>query len=183
MKFERCEIPEVVLLSPKIFSDTRGFFSEVYTRKALAEIGIAEEFVQDNHSSSVRVGTVRGLHFQRQPFAQAKLVRVTRGRILDVALDLRRTSPTFGRHVMRELSAVDWAQLYIPVGFAHAFCTLEPDTEVVYKVSEYYAPQADAGILWSDPALGLAFPVAPEDAVVSDKDARLPLLEDAGDLF
>ncbi len=183
MLIEACEIPEVKLIKPKVFRDARGFFSETFSQRALAEAGIAETFVQDNHSLSSETGTVRGLHFQKPPFAQGKLVRVTRGRVLDVALDLRRASPTYGRHVMRELSAENWAQLYVPVGFAHAFCTLEPDTEVVYKVTDYYAPQADAGVLWSDPALAIAWPITPDRARLSEKDARLPRLAELEPVF
>lgn len=183
MLIEACEIPEVKLIKPKVFRDARGFFSETFSQRALAEAGIAETFVQDNHSLSSETGTVRGLHFQKPPFAQGKLVRVTRGRVLDVALDLRRASPTYGRHVMRELSAENWAQLYVPVGFAHAFCTLEQDTEVVYKVTDYYAPQADAGVLWSDPALAIAWPITPDRARLSEKDARLPRLAELEPVF
>jgi len=183
MLIEACEIPEVKLIKPKVFRDARGFFSETFSQRALAEAGIAETFVQDNHSLSSEIGTVRGLHFQKPPFAQGKLVRVTRGRVLDVALDLRRASPTYGRHVMRELSADNWVQLYVPVGFAHAFCTLEQDTEVVYKVTDYYAPQADAGVLWSDPALAIAWPITPDRARLSEKDARLPRLAELEPVF
>jgi dTDP-4-dehydrorhamnose 3,5-epimerase len=183
MHVQELEIASVKLLTPKRFEDRRGFFSEVYNAKSLRDAGIDDVFVQDNVSLSTDVGTIRGLHFQRPPFAQAKLVRVARGRILDVAVDVRRASPTYGRHVAAELSSENWAQLYIPVGFAHAFCTLEPDTEVTYKVSNYYAPQADAGILWSDSDLAIAWPVAPGRAMVSEKDARLPLLKDVMEVF
>lgn len=172
-------IPDVKLITPKRFSDHRGFFSETYNARAFRGAGISCEFVQDNHSLSRPAGTIRGLHFQTPPAAQAKLVRVVRGRILDVAVDLRRASDSFGRHVTAELSADNGATLFIPAGFAHGFCTLEPDTEVLYKVDAYYAPENDAGILWSDPALGIAWPVTPERAVLSDKDASLPRLADA----
>ena len=160
-------IPEVRLIVPDRFRDERGFFSETYSRRALAEAGIADEFVQDNHSLSVPAGTVRGLHYQLPPFAQAKLVRVMRGAILDVAVDLRRGSPTFGRHVAATLSAAAWNQLFVPVGFAHGFCTLEPDTEVVYKVTAYYSREHDRGIRWDDPELGIDWPVDPAAAVLS----------------
>lgn len=183
MQITDLAISAVKLIVPKKFGDSRGFFSEVYNVKALAEAGITELFVQDNQSLSAETGTIRGLHFQKPPHAQAKLVRVTRGRILDIAVDLRRASPTYGQHVSAELSADNWAQLLVPVGFAHAFCTLEPNTEVIYKVTDYYAPAADAGILWSDPDLGISWPIEPDKAVLSDKDARLPRLRDLGAVF
>ena len=177
------EIRDVKLVKATRHSDARGFFSEVYQKAAFADAGLHSEFVQDNHSKSEKTGTVRGLHFQIPPYAQDKLVRVTRGRILDVAVDVRRESPTFGRHVAVELSAENWLQLLVPVGFAHGFCTLEPDTEVLYKVSAAYAPQCDAGILWNDPDLGIAWPVDARGAFVSDKDSTLPRLKDARVLF
>ena len=176
-------IPAVKLIVPKRFTDNRGFFSEVYNAKTLAAAGIADTFVQDNHSLSAEVGTIRGLHFQKPPHAQAKLVRVTRGRILDVAVDLRRASPTFGKYVSAELSAENWAQLLVPVGFAHAFCTLEPNTEVLYKVTTHYAPEVDGGVIWSDPELAIAWPVPPEKIILSDKDSRLPKLRELGAVF
>src|SRR3954453_12328948 len=145
------DIPAIKLILPKKFGDHRGFFSEVYSRKALAEVGILTDFVQDNHSLSVEKGVLRGLHYQVAPMAQDKLVRVVHGAILDVALDIRRDSPTFGKHVSAVLSAENWRQMFIPVGFAHGFITLESNTEVVYKVSDYYAPQHERGILWNDP--------------------------------
>lgn len=183
MDIETLSIPAVKLIRPKRFGDARGFFSEVYSKAALAAAGITMEFVQDNHSRSAQVGTVRGLHFQTAPFAQDKLVRVTKGRILDVAVDLRRGSPTYGLHVTAELSAENWTQILVPIGFAHAFCTLEPDTEVVYKVSNIYAPANDGGVIWNDPDLGIAWPVTAADAVLSDKDAKLPRLRDLPPVF
>ena len=176
-------IADVKLITCPRFGDARGFFSETYSVKAFAAAGIALHFVQDNHSRSAAVGTVRGLHYQAPPFAQDKLVRVTRGRILDVAVDIRRSSPTFGQHVTAEISAEAWNQILVPAGFAHGFVTLEPDTEVVYKVSNDYASSHDHGILWSDPALGIAWPVAPAAAVLSDKDQRHPTLAAAQPLF
>lgn len=176
MKVERLAIPDVLLLEPKRFGDERGFFSETFSRRALAECGIVSEFVQDNHSLSRQVGVVRGLHFQVAPSAQGKLVRVPRGAVLDVAVDLRHGSPSFGRHVSAVLSAANWKQMWVPPGFAHGFCTLEPDTEVLYKVDAYYDPQAERGLAWDDPALGIEWPVRREEAVLSDKDRRLPPL-------
>ena len=183
MEIEALAIPDVKLIRPKRFGDARGFFSEVYSRASLAAVGIATEFVQDNHSRSATIGTIRGLHFQTAPFGQDKLVRVTKGRILDVAVDLRRNSPTYGQHVSAELSAENWTQIFVPVGFAHGFCTLEPDTEVLYKVSNVYAPTNDGGVIWNDPDLGIEWPVNAAAAVLSDKDAKLPRLRDLPPLF
>jgi dTDP-4-dehydrorhamnose 3,5-epimerase len=176
LSVESTAIPDVKIVTPKRFGDHRGFFSETYSRQRFVEAGIAIDFVQDNHSHSAAVGTVRGLHFQTAPFAQAKLVRVVRGRILDVAVDIRRSSPTYGQHVAVELSAENWRQLLVPVGFAHGFCTLEPDCEIQYKVSAYYSAADDFGLAWDDPALGISWPVRPEEAVLSDKDRRQPTL-------
>lgn len=170
------EIPDVKIITPRKFGDRRGFFSEVYTKRTYLEAGVDLDFVQDNHAFSADVGTVRGLHFQSAPFAQAKLMRVTRGRILDVAVDLRHASPSFGRHVAIELSADDWRQVLVPVGFAHGYATLEPDTEVLYKVTNYYAPQHDHGLAWDDPALGIDWRIAADRAILSDKDRRHPAL-------
>jgi dTDP-4-dehydrorhamnose 3,5-epimerase len=172
-------LPEVRLIAPDRFGDDRGFFSEVYSRRDFAAAGIAAEFVQDNHSLSAQPGTVRGLHYQLPPFAQAKLVRVVRGAVFDVAVDLRRGSPSFGRHVSAVLSAEAWNRLFVPTGFAHGFCTLEPATEVVYKVTAYYSRDHDRGIRWDDPALGILWPVGPAAAVLSEKDRALPGLQAA----
>jgi dTDP-4-dehydrorhamnose 3,5-epimerase len=166
------------IIKAKKFGDHRGFFSETYKKQEFAEAGIDLDFVQDNHSLSAEKGTIRGLHFQMPPFAQDKLVRVTRGRILDVAVDLRRASPTCGRWAVAEISAQEWNQILVPIGFAHAFCTLEPDTEVIYKVTNYYSPAHERGLLWNDPDLGIPWPVTSEDAVLSDKDLKLPLMKD-----
>ena len=178
MNADSFHISDVRVLTPKKHGDHRGFFSEVYNRKALAQAGIDIEFVQDNHSLSAEKGTVRGLHFQVPPFAQDKLVRVVRGSVFDVAVDLRKGSHTYGEHVSVVLSAEAWNQLLVPVGFAHGFMTLEADTEVVYKVSDYYAPDHDHGLLWSDPALGIRWPMAEEEAVLSDKDRVQPTLSE-----
>ena len=139
--------------------------------------------MQDNHSLSAAKGTVRGLHFQAPPCAQHKLVRVTRGAAFDVAVDLRRASPTYGRHASVVLSAAAWNQVLVPIGFAHGFMALEPDTEVVYKVSDYYSPAHDRGLLWNDPALGIEWPVPESGAVLSDRDRRQPRLADVGTPF
>lgn len=178
MQVERLNIPDIRLLVPRKHGDARGFFSETYNRKSFAALGIDIDFVQDNHSLSAEKGTVRGLHFQTPPFAQDKLVRVTRGSVFDVAVDLRRDSPTYGLHVSAVLSAQAWNQILVPIGFAHGFMTLEPDTEVIYKVSNYYAPDHDKGLLWNDPALGIAWPLAEDEAILSEKDRIQPRLEE-----
>jgi len=172
------ELPGAWLFVPVRHRDERGFFSEVYNRRTLAELGIHDDFVQDNHSLSVDVGVVRGLHFQIPPAATSKLVRVTAGAVFDVLVDLRRGSPTFGRHVAVELSAEAWNQVYVPVGFAHGFCTLQPNTEVLYKVTSHWSPDVDRGVAWDDPDLGIDWPVAPDEAIVSEKDRRQPRFAD-----
>ena len=177
------DIPEVKILTPKRFGDHRGFFSETYNKRALAEAGIELDFVQDNHSLSAERGVVRGLHYQIEPHAQAKLVRVVRGAILDVAVDIRRNAPTFRQHVSVVLSQENWRQVLIPPGFAHGFVTLEPNTEVIYKVTDYYAPDQERGILWSDPALGIDWGIAPDEAILSDRDRQHPPLAEQPDLF
>ena len=165
----------VRLVRPERHSDVRGWFMEVYNRDTFAELGINSIFVQDNHSLSRTAFTLRGLHFQAPPHGQDKLVRCIRGSVFDVAVDVRRGSPTYGQWVGTELSADNGHQLFIPIGFAHGFVTLEPDCEVTYKCSEMYAPEADGGIRWDDPAIGIVWPlsagVSPE---LSDKDRRLP---------
>jgi dTDP-4-dehydrorhamnose 3,5-epimerase len=166
------------LLAPRRLEDRRGWFSETYNERRLAEQGITCRFVQDNQSYSARKGTIRGLHFQAPPHAQAKLVRVGRGRILDVAVDVRRGSPTFGRFICAELSAASGHQVYVPIGFAHGFCTLEDDVDVIYKVSDFYAPDCEGGIRWDDPAIGIPWPVGRGEAGLSERDARLPLLHE-----
>lgn len=171
-------IAEVKLIFPPIFRDLRGFFSETYSQQSLAAAGVVDAFVQDNHSLSRAKGVIRGLHYQIAPHAQGKLVRVTRGSIFDVAVDIRHGSPTFGQHVSTVLSAENWAQLWIPVGFAHGFCTLEADSEVIYKVTNPYAPECDRGIAFDDAALGIDWPVPREAAILSDKDRRQPKFAD-----
>jgi len=176
LSVEETAIPAVKVITPKKFGDHRGFFSETWSRKAFAEAGLDLDFVQDNQSLSAPVGTLRGLHFQSPPFAQDKLVRVTRGRILDVAVDIRASSPSFGRHVAVELSAENWRQLLVPVGFAHGFVTLEPDTEVLYKVTAPYAPDNDHGLAFDDPALGVDWRLPLSELTLSDKDRKHPRL-------
>lgn len=183
MLIEPLAIPDVKLLTPKIFRDARGFFSETWNERLFNEAGIGTHFVQDNHALSAARATVRGLHFQISPRAQDKLVRVVKGAVLDVAVDLRRGSPTFGRHVSAHLSAENWSQLWVPRGFAHGYVTLAPGTEVIYKVTDYYSPEHDRGIRWDDPDLGIAWGVAPGEAVLSEKDTKLPSLAEIGPQF
>lgn len=166
----------VILVRPKRFHDNRGWFTEIYNEQVFSSVGITDRFVQDNHSFSADSGTLRGLHFQVPPYAQAKLVRCTRGSIYDVVVDVRKHSPTFGKWVSAELSSENGNQLYVPIGFAHGFVTLEPNTEVTYKVSAHYSQGSDAGILWCDPELGIAWPRRGADPILSPKDAELPIL-------
>lgn len=175
---ESLAIPDVKIIRPKKHGDARGFFSEVYARRDFAAAGIDLAFVQDNHAFSAAKGTVRGLHFQSPPFAQDKLVRVIRGAIFDVAVDLRTGSPTYGKHVSAVISAEAWNQILVPVGFAHGLMTLEPDTEVLYKVTNHYAPEHDLGLLWNDPALAIAWPLPEAEAILSAKDGIQPRLAD-----
>lgn len=183
MQLIETEIPAVKILVPKKFGDHRGFFSEVYSDKLLADLGIDARFVQDNHSLSAETGVVRGLHYQLAPMAQDKLIRVVRGAIVDVAVDIRRGSPTFGKHVACVLSAENWKQMFVPSGFAHGFATLEPNTEVLYKVTNYYSPGHERGVRWNDPKLGIDWQVGDGDAVLSERDRKHPVLADTPDLF
>jgi dTDP-4-dehydrorhamnose 3,5-epimerase len=169
-------ISPVMILRPKRFGDARGYFSELYSRKALQRQSLDFEFIQDNISLSSDRGVVRGLHFQTAPSEQTKLVSVLKGSVYDVAVDIRTGSPTYGRHVAAMLSAENGLQMLVPRGFAHGFCTLEPDTLVMYKVDGYYDRERDFGLRWNDPALKIQWPVAPENAKVSDKDREQPLL-------
>ena len=182
MDIQPTEIPDVKIIRPKIFSDARGFFSETYNRASLASAQIAMDFVQDNHAFSSQKGTVRGLHFQLAPAAQHKLVRVVKGAIFDVAVDLRKGSPTYKRFVTMIISQKEWNQIFIPIGFAHGLCTLEPDTEVIYKVSDLYSPKHERGILWNDPELNIPWPVTEEQAFLSDKDRKNPSLRQMTEL-
>ena len=181
--FEDLEIEGLKLVTPRRFGDERDLFCETHNAATWEKAGLHYQFVQDNQSLSRDVGTVRGLHFQTAPFAQDKLVRVVRGRILDVAVDLRRSSPTFGRHVAMELSPENWRQLFIPIGFAHGFVTLEPDAEVLYKVTNFYSPQHEFGLAWDDPDLGVDWPVGPERATLSPRDRQWPRLRDLAQAF
>jgi dTDP-4-dehydrorhamnose 3,5-epimerase len=181
MQIDETPLSGVKIIRPRRFEDERGWFSETFSEPALEAVGISTRFIQDNQSLSRQTGTVRGLHFQTPPFAQAKLVRVLAGAILDVAVDLRRGSPTFGKHIAVELSAADGAQILIPEGFAHGFVTRSPDTVVFYKVSAPYAPRHDAGVRWDDPQLDIAWGITAARAVLSVKDRNLPLLKDLPD--
>lgn len=170
-------LPDVKTITPKVFTDSRGWVSETLSEKHLAAAGIQGHFVQENQSVSVRAGTVRGLHFQKAPHAQSKLIRVLKGRIFDVAVDLRPDSSSFGRHISVTLGEEDVTQLYIPKGFAHGFCTLTDNAIVLYKVDSFYEPLSEGGLLWNDPDLGIAWPVNPDRAILSEKDVALPRLK------
>jgi len=178
MIVEPTVIPDVLVITPPRFLDDRGFFSETWNAARFADAGIDARFVQDNHARSADRRVVRGLHLQIGPNAQAKLVRVVRGAIWDVAVDIRRGSSTYGRHAGVVLSAENWQQLWIPAGLLHGYCTIEPDTEVVYKVTEPWDRHAERGVIWNDPALALPWPMAPDEAILSDKDRVLPRLAD-----
>jgi len=175
-EFRELEIPGVVLVKPKVFGDERGFFMETYKMPDFAAAGITESFVQDNHSRSTR-GVLRGLHYQNPPFAQGKLVRVVRGEVFDVAVDIRRGSPMWGRWVGMVLSEENKKLLYLPAGMAHGFCVLSDVAEVVYKTTNIYSAESEAGIIWNDEDLGIDWPV--ENPVLSEKDAAFPALKDA----
>lgn len=183
MRIETFDIVGPLLVRPVRHGDARGWFEETYHAARYAQAGIVADFCQDNQSFSAQPGIVRGLHFQIAPFAQAKLVRVLSGAILDVAVDLRRSSPTFGRHVSVRLDATDGAQMFIPHGFAHGFCTLAADTAIAYKVDAHYSREHDRGIRWNDPALGIAWPVDESQVQLSDKDRIAPLLAEIGPTF
>jgi len=178
MQFIDTALPEVRIIVPPRFADARGYFAETWQPEKLRAAGIDAVFVQDNQAYNRAAGTVRGLHFQSPPAWQTKLVRVTRGRLYAVAVDLRRGSPRFGRHAGAELSAARGEQIFVPVGFAFGYCTLEPDCDALYKVGAPYAPALDRGLAWDDPDLRIAWPVDPGGATLSDKDRRHPRLKD-----
>lgn len=178
LTLEPTPLPGLLLVRPPHFADHRGFFEESWNRRSLAAQGLDLDFVQDNQSLSRAVGTLRGLHYQAPPHAQAKLVRVVRGRVLDVAVDVRRGSPTYGRWHAVELSAENRLQLLVPEGFLHGFVTREPDTEVFYKCSAYYAPDAEGTVHFADPELAIDWGLDPADAILSEKDAKAPAFAD-----
>jgi dTDP-4-dehydrorhamnose 3,5-epimerase len=175
VQIEDTPLAGVRVLTPRRFGDARGFFSESWNRRLMAEHGMDHDFVQDNHSVSARVNTVRGLHFQSPPHAQAKLVRCGKGRLFDVAVDIRKGSPTFGRWFGIELSFENGRQLMIPEGFLHGFATREPDTEIIYKCTDYYSPSSDGAVRFDDPAIGIDWGLSGEP-ILSDKDAAAPRL-------
>ncbi|NJE26456.1 dTDP-4-dehydrorhamnose 3,5-epimerase [Thermococcus sp. MV5] len=182
-EFKRLEIPDVILIKPKVFEDERGFFMETYKKPDFEKAGIKGDFVQDNHSKS-KYGVLRGLHFQREPYAQAKIVRCIRGVIYDVAVDLRKNSPNFGKYVGVILSEFNKYQLYIPRGFAHGFVVLSDVAEVAYKVDNVYAPDYESGLIWNDPDVNIQWPV--DEPIVSPKDQKWPTLKELigrGELF
>jgi dTDP-4-dehydrorhamnose 3,5-epimerase len=183
MTIREFDIPGLKLITPKRFGDSRGYFQEAWSERAFCENVENAMFVQDNQSLSANKGTLRGLHFQKPPFAQGKLVRVLRGSILDVAVDIRKGSPTYGRHLSIRLDSENGAQIWVPPGFLHGFCTLEDNTEIFYKVTAYYSAAHDAGVLWNDPDLGVDWPVDAESAILSDKDKKLPLLRELPEIF
>ncbi len=178
MKYINTEIEGVYILEPRVFSDARGYFMEAWKQSDFDEHIGHVDFIQDNESKS-SFGVLRGLHYQKGSYAQAKLVRVTKGRVLDVAVDIRRSSPTFGRHVMVELSEDNKRQFFIPRGFAHGFLVLSDEAVFIYKVDNPYAPQAEAGIRWNDPELGIEWPIDPSKVLTSEKDLLQPFLKDA----
>jgi dTDP-4-dehydrorhamnose 3,5-epimerase len=183
MQIESTALAEVKILRPARFNDARGWFAETWSERKLADAGIVARFVQDNAAFSHSAGTIRGLHFQKSPAAQGKLVGVSRGAVLDVAVDIRRGSPTFGVHVAVTLTAERGEQLWIPAGFAHGYCSLVADTLVSYKATAFYEPSAEGGVYFGDPAIGIRWPVPPADAILADKDRALPMLADLPPVF
>ena len=180
--FIATEIPGVIIIEPTVFGDSRGYFMETYQAEEFAAAGIPGPFVQDNQSKSTR-GVLRGLHFQKPPHAQSKLVRVISGTVLDVAVDIRRGSPTFGRHVAVELSGENRRQLFIPRGFAHGFVVLSEEAVFQYKCDNYYAPQSEGAVAWNDPQIGIDWRIDPANVILSEKDGRHPRLDEAPELF
>jgi len=183
MKVEKLAIPDVLLITPRRFADPRGWFAESWNEQRYQAAGVPGPFVQDNHSHSGPQGTIRGLHCQIAPSVQGKLVRVVRGAVWDVVVDIRHGSPTYGQHVSAVLSAENGVELWVPGGFLHGFCTLEPESEFLYKVTAGYDRDAERGVIWNDPDLALPWPVTPEMALLSDKDMVLPRLADCEPWF
>jgi dTDP-4-dehydrorhamnose 3,5-epimerase len=183
MRIERFKIEDIFAIEPSKHSDHRGFFSETYRNDFLRGQKVDAEFLQDNHVYSAQRGVLRGLHFQIPPHAQGKLVRCVRGAILDIGVDIRAGSPTFGQHVAVELSAANWKQLWVPPGFAHGYVTLEQDCEVIYKTTDYYAKDCERGLAWDDPALDIDWRIAKSSLVISDKDHTNPRLADIEPFF
>jgi len=180
-EFERLEIPDVILIKPKVFTDERGLFMETYKYSDFAEFGIKERFVQDNHSKSIKKGVLRGLHYQKYPVAQGKLIRVVQGEIFDVAVDIRKGSPYYGKWIGVILSSENKNILYIPPGFAHGFCTLSDVIDLIYKCTNVYSPEYERGIIWNDPNIGIEWPV--ENPILSKRDLQLPTLDKADNNF
>jgi dTDP-4-dehydrorhamnose 3,5-epimerase len=183
LEAKHLEIPELMMFRSPRNQDRRGYVAPTYSRAYFLSLGIDFAPVHENHCWSPARGTIRGFHWQRPPHVQPKLIRVTRGRILDVNVDLRRSAPTFGRHVKAELAPGDWDQIFVPAGFAHCYCTLEPDTEVIFKLGAYFAPGHAAGLAWNDPDLAIDWPVAERDAIVLDRDLRRPRFSELTELF
>jgi dTDP-4-dehydrorhamnose 3,5-epimerase len=181
MEFKKTKLKGVRLIKPQVFGDQRGFFMEAYSKKKFQEAGIETEFVQDNHSKSEKKGVLRGLHFQNPPYDQAKLVRVVKGAVFDVIVDLRKNSPTFGKWEGFELSEKNFLMLYVPKGFAHGFCALQPETEFLYKVDNFYHPESENGIIWNDPVLAVDWPV--EKPILSEKDQKMTTFEEIENPF
>ena len=183
MQVERFEIEDIFVIIPAQHGDHRGFFSETYRESFLSTQGVNANFVQDNHVYSAESGVLRGLHYQTPPHPQGKLLRCVRGAILDVGMDIRKGSPTYGRHVAVELSAANWKQLWVPPGFAHGYVTLDAHCEVIYRVTDYWAPDCERGIAWDDPSLGIDWRVSPTKLILSDRDRRNPRLADVEPSF
>jgi dTDP-4-dehydrorhamnose 3,5-epimerase len=179
--FQRLEIPDVILIEAKAFADERGFFMETYKKSDFEEHGIPHRFTQDNYSHSAGRGVLRGLHYQKDPKAQGKLVLAVRGAIFDVAVDIRKGSPSYGKWVGVELTGENHRMLYVPAGFAHGFAVLSAEADVMYRCTEEYAPEVDRGIVWNDPELAIAWPI--DDPLLSPKDQAQPLLKDADNNF